>query len=37
MFIKDKDKDKLVDLDDLLEQGIDDIISTSTGSGAVED
>jgi|TARA_B100001093_G_scaffold513435_1_gene585390 ABC-type sulfate transport system substrate-binding protein len=37
MFIKDKDKDKLVDLDDLLEQGIDDIISTPKPSGAVED
>jgi hypothetical protein len=25
------------DLNELLEQGIDDVISTSTGSGAVED
>ncbi len=25
------------DLNELLEQGIDDFISTSTGSGAVED
>ena len=25
------------DLNELLEQGVDDIISTSTGSGAVED
>jgi len=35
--MKDKDKDKLVDLDELLEQGIDDVISIPKESGAVED
>ena len=32
-----KGKDKLINLDELLEDGIDDFISTPKESGAVED